>query len=121
MFRGIGSLWSTWRASQGLVKLGLEGAAEAANAAEAQSLVTQAASAVGNQGVKASSRAIAEQAANDFVGSGARDIVDRKTGQVVGKISYDGTKIARFSSVSKPQPYINLVNKTTNGNLHVSF
>ena len=80
-----------------------------------------AAATVGNQGVKASSKAIAEQAANDWVGSGARNIVDRQTGQVVGQISADGTKIARFTSLSKTQPYINLVNKTTGGNLHVSF
>jgi hypothetical protein len=68
-----------------------------------------------------SSRDAAEQAAKDWVGAGARDIVDRQTGQVVGKISADGSKVARFTSVGKPQPYINLVNKATGGNLHVSY
>jgi RHS repeat-associated protein len=118
--KALGSVFGKG-AESGIQKLGLEGAAEAANAAETQGLVTQAASTVGNQGVKASSKAIAEQAAKDWVGPGARDIVDRQTGQVVGKISSDGTKIARFTSVNKPQPYVNLVNKTTGGNLHVSF
>jgi hypothetical protein len=56
-----------------------------------------------------------------WVGDGARDIVDRQTGEVVGKISADGTKVARFTSADKEQPYINLVNKITGGNLHVSF
>jgi RHS repeat-associated protein len=118
--KALGSLLGRG-AESGIQKLGLEGAAEAASAAEAQSLVTQAGSIVGNQGVKASSRAIAEQAAKNWVGSGARNIVDRQTGSVVGQISADGTKIARFTSAGKPQPYINLVNKTTGGNLHVSF
>jgi hypothetical protein len=112
----FGSIFDT-----GIQKLGLEGAAELANAAEVKSLVTQAASTVGNQGVKATSKAIAEQAAKDWVGAGARNIVDRQTGGVVGQISADGTKIARFTSLSKPQPYINLVNKTTGGNLHIGF
>ena len=108
-------------AEPAIQRLGLEGAAEAANAAEIQSLVTQAASTVGKQGAKATSRAIAEQAAKDWVGAGARNIVDRQTGKVVGQIRADGSKIARFTSASKPQPYINLVNKTTGGNLHVRF
>jgi hypothetical protein len=78
---------------------------------------------VGNQGIKASSRAIAEQAAKEWVGAGARPIVDNfgGTGNVVGAISADGTKVARFTSIGKVQPYINLVNKTTQGNLHVSW
>lgn len=108
-------------AGPGIQKLGLEGAAELANTAEVQNLLTKAASTVGNQGMKASSKQIAEEAAKDWVGVGARNIVDRQTGAVVGQISADGTRIARFTSVSKPMPYINLVNKTTGGNLHVRY
>ena len=104
-----------------ITTLGLEGAAEAANAAEAASLIAQAASTVGNQGARAGSRAVAEQAARDWVGQGAREIVDRQTGQIVGRISADGTRIARFTSANKAQPYINLVNKVTGGNLHIRF
>jgi RHS repeat-associated protein len=118
---GIGNL-STGSSFQ---RLGLEGAAEAANAAaragEISRVVAQAAGTVGNQGVKVSSRAIAEQAADAFVGPGARPILDRSTGQVVGKISRNGDKIARWTSANKPQPYINLENKTTGGNLHVRW
>ena len=101
--------------------LGLGGAAEAANAAEAASIVTQAASTIGNQGMRASSRAVAEQAARKWVGEGARNIVDRQTGQIVGRISADGTRIAWVTSASKADPYINLVDKVTGGNLHVCF
>lgn len=77
---------------------------------------------MGNQSMQASSRAVAEQAAKEWAGAGAKDIVDRETGQVlVGKISADGTRVARFTSANKAQPYINLVNKVTGANLHVYF
>jgi RHS repeat-associated protein len=120
--KALGSVFGKG-AESGIQKLGLEGAAEAANAAETQGLVTQAASTVGNQGVKASSKAIAEQAAKDWVGPGARPITDNfgGTGRVVGEISADGTRVARFTSVNKAQPYVNLVNRVTGGNLHVSW
>ena len=60
-------------------------------------------------------------AAKDFVGPGSRPILDRTTGQVVGEISADGTKVYRTTSVGGAQPYVNLVNKVTGGNLHVRF
>jgi hypothetical protein len=73
------------------------------------------------QGIKAGSKEAAEQAAKEWVGEGAQPIVERSTGQQVGWKSADGTKIARFTSVNKPQPYINLENKMTGGNLHVQY
>jgi hypothetical protein len=81
----------------------------------------RAAATVGNQSVRASSKAAAERVAREWVGEGARNIVDRQTGKIVGQISADGNKIARFTSVGKAQPYVNLVNKATGGNLHVRF
>jgi hypothetical protein len=77
------------------------------------------ASSVGNQGIKASSRAAAEEAAEKWVGEGARPIF--REGQQIGWESADGTKVVRFTSAGKPDPYINLTNKTTGGNLHVHF
>ncbi len=109
------------------IGLGIEAiqAARAANAAteaaEVANLAAKAASTVGNQGAVASSQATALAAAEEFVGAGARPIVDRATGQVVGKISADGSKVYRITSINKAQPYVNLVNKTTGGNLHVRF
>jgi RHS repeat-associated protein len=109
------------------IGLGIEAiqAARAANAAteaaEVANLVAKAAGTVGNQGATASSKAAALAAAEDWVGQGARPIVDRATGQVVGKISANGDKIYRITSINKAQPYVNLVNKTTGGNLHVRF
>ncbi len=114
-------------AAGGLIAYGAEAilAARAARvvaaAAEAADLTRKAASTVGNQGATASSEAVALAAAEEWVGQGARPIVDRTTGQVVGKISADGTKVYRITSINKAQPYVNLVNRTTGGNLHVRF
>jgi len=67
------------------------------------------------------SRDVAEAAAEKFVGPGAKTITDRSTGQVVGKISADGTKVYRTTSIGKAEPYVNLGNKSTGGNLHVRW
>jgi len=83
-------------------------------------VLSKAASAVGNQGVKVASRDVAEQAAKKWVGEGARPITDRATGKVVGEVSADGTKVARFTS-AETKGYINLVDKITGGNLHVRW
>jgi hypothetical protein len=53
------------------------------------------------------------------VGVGARPIY--KGGEVVGKVSADGQKVYRITSINKAEPYVNLVNKATGGNLHVRF
>jgi RHS repeat-associated protein len=123
VFKGVGKVLGAvggaaakaWRAYRAAAAI------EAATAAESGGLIAKAASTVGNQSVRASSKAAAERAAREWVGEGARNIVDRQTGKVVGQISADGKKIARFTSVGKKQPYINLVNKATGGNLHVRF
>ncbi len=39
----------------------------------------------------------------------------------LGFQSADGTKVARFTSLNKAQPYVNLENEVTGGNLHVRF
>jgi len=93
----------------------------AAEAAEAANLAAKAAQTVGNQGAVASSKAAAMAAGEEFVGPGAQTIVDRTTGQVAGKISADGSKVYRITSINKAQPYVNLENKATGGNLHVRF
>jgi RHS repeat-associated protein len=85
----------------------------------AEEILARAASSVGNQGIKASSRAVAEEAAEKWVGEGARPIF--REGQQIGWESADGTKVVRFTSAGKPDPYINLTNKATGGNLHVYF
>jgi RHS repeat-associated protein len=125
--RLLGPLAKLGLAGRGITTLGVDSAvavsanAVEAAATEAASLTTKAASVVGNQGATASSRAVALQAAEEWVGPGARPIVDRTTGQVVGKISADGLKVFRITSLNKPQPYVNLVNRATGGNLHVRF
>lgn len=73
---------------------------------------------VGNQSVKVSSREVALAAAREFVGPDAQPIFDRTTGDLVGEAA-DG-KSYRFTSIDKPEPYINLQN-ATGGNLHVRF
>lgn len=123
IFKGIGkalgalggAATNAWRAYRAATAI------EAAAAAESGGLIAKAAATVGNQSVRASSKAAAERAAREWVGEGARNIVDRQTGKIVGQISSDGSKIARFTSVGKAQPYINLVNKATGGNLRVRF
>jgi RHS repeat-associated protein len=84
-----------------------------------EEIVTKAGSSVGNQSIKATSRAAAEEAAEKWVGAGARPIF--REGEQVGFVSADGTKVARRTSAGKPDPYINLTNNTTGGNLHVHF
>lgn len=84
-----------------------------------EDILANAGSAVGNQTIKASSRAVAEDAAEKWVGEGARPIF--REGEQVGFVSADGTKVARWTSAGKPDPYINLTNNQTGGNLHVHF
>jgi len=96
-------------------------AAKEAFETEVKDILTQATKTVGNQSVKASSRQVAEQAAKEWVGEGAKPLAERTTGAHVGLRSADGARIARYTSAGKPTPHINLVNTATGGNLHVSF
>jgi RHS repeat-associated protein len=91
----------------------------ASAAREVTGLVTQAATTVANRGAVASSREVAMQAAEEWVGVGSRPIY--KGSEIVGKISADGTKVYRTTSINSAQPYVNLVNKVTGGNLHIRF
>jgi RHS repeat-associated protein len=120
-----GPLINSFRAGRAFIAIGLAGAAESASvavrAAEISGVVAKAAAAVGNESVQASSRAVAEGAAKEFIGPGSRPIFSRATGQAVGEVSADGSKIARYTSADKAQPYINLENKATGGNLHVRW
>jgi RHS repeat-associated protein len=100
--------------------VGPEGEAGEAPAALGK-VLSKASSAVGDQTIRVASREVAEQAAKEWVGSGAREIVDRNTGAPAGWISADETKVARFTSASKAEPYMNLQNKVTGSNLHVRF
>jgi RHS repeat-associated protein len=109
-------------AAEAAAKVAAEAAAEAALKREVAELLGKAASAVGNQSVRATSRDAAEQAAKDWVGAGSRPIrAGRGTGQIIGEVSADGQRVARFTSAGKASPYINLENKATGGNLHVHF
>ncbi|HWR13225.1 MAG TPA: RHS repeat-associated core domain-containing protein [Terriglobales bacterium] len=102
-------------------RAGLEfGSIGISRAGEVLNILQKARSVVGNQGITVSSREAAEQAAKEWVGQGARPITDRVTGKVVGQISADGTKVARYTS-AHTKGYINLVNKATGGNLHVRW
>jgi hypothetical protein len=83
-------------------------------------LLTQAAMTVSNRGAVAASREAALGAAEQRVGIGAR-LIRTRSGQVVGKISADGQRIYRTTSLNKAEPYINLENKATGGNLHVRW
>ena len=83
-------------------------------------ILAKAGSAVGNTSLQVASREAAEQAAKQWVGEGARQLVDRGTGKVIGEISADGTKVARFTS-AETKGYINLESKTTGSNLHVRW
>ena len=83
-------------------------------------LLAQAVMTVSNRGAVAASREAALEAAEQWVGIGAR-LIRSRSGQVVGKISADGQRIYRTTSMSKAQPYINLENKATGGNLHVRW
>jgi RHS repeat-associated protein len=84
-----------------------------------EEILAKAASAGPKQTIKASSRAAAEEAAEKWVGTGARPIFRR--GEQIGFESADGTKVARWTSAGKPDPYINLTSNETGGNLHVQF
>jgi len=86
---------------------------------EVSNILSKAEGTVGNEGIQASTRDVAEQPARDWVGEGAQPIVERSTGIQVGWRSADGLKISRYTSANKAQPYINLENKIQGGNLHV--
>jgi RHS repeat-associated protein len=109
-----------------LIGLGAETALAARTAgtvgqagAGVEEILAKASSSMGNQTIKASSRMVAEEAAEKWVGAGARPIF--REGEQVGFVSADGTKVARWTSAGKPDPYINLTNNQTAGNLHVHF
>ena len=61
-----------------------------------------------------------DASAEEWVGIGAR-IIRSRSGQVVGKISADGQRLYRTTSLNKAQPYINLESKTSGGNLHIRW
>ena len=85
-----------------------------------EDILAKAGSAVGNNEIKAASRAAAEEAAEKWVGPGAKPIFSRE-GEQVGFKSVNGEKVARWTSAGKTDPYINLTNTKTGGNLHVHF
>jgi hypothetical protein len=103
----------------GVLRLVGQAKATQAIAGEAENLILQAAQTVGNKGAVASSKEAALNAADRWVGVGARPIY--KGSEVIGKVSADGQRVYRITSIDKPQPYVNLVNKATGGNLHVRF
>jgi len=80
-------------------------AAKAAFEKEVAQVVAKAATTVGNQSILVTTRDVAEQAAKDWVGQGAKPIVETSTGAQVGFKSADGLKRARFTGVNKASPY----------------
>jgi RHS repeat-associated protein len=105
---------------KGLIGLGLSRLGAATVRSETTRLLGQAAFTVGNRGAVATSEAAALRAAEEWVGIGAR-IIRSRSGQVVGKISADGQRLYRTTSLNKAQPYINLESKTSGGNLHIRW
>jgi hypothetical protein len=92
-------------------------------ASEVTNLVKQSAASLGNQGATASSKAVALQAAEKWVGPGAKLIRVRGTAKIAGKISADGLRVYRITSINKAVPYVNLIDKTPGAfsNLHVRW
>jgi RHS repeat-associated protein len=104
----------------GLLRGALTRAGGTAAVSETTTLITRATMVVGNKGAVASSQAAALQAAEEWVGIGAR-VIRSRSGQIVGKISADGQRVYRTTSINKAQPYINLESKASGGNLHIRW
>ena len=92
-------------------------------ATEVSTIVERAAVTTTSHGIKVSTREMAYKAAEQWVGRGARIIRDSRTQRVVGKVSEDGMRVFRLTSIGKEsgKAYINLVSRTTGGNLHVYY
>jgi RHS repeat-associated protein len=116
----VGGLTARFVVAPLLARIAANRAAQAV-AGEVTGLVVQAAQTAGNRGALASSKAVALQAAEEWVGIGARPIVRRGSGEVIGKISANGERIYRTTSLGKAEPYVNLESKVSGGNLHVRF
>jgi hypothetical protein len=87
--------------------------------AQTANVLERAASVVGNQEMRVASEKVAQDAAERFLGEGSKEITQQygnRVGQVVGRISSDGTKVVRFDG-----SHYNFVNKLIGGNLHVYF
>ena len=115
LLRGTVNLFRTARTAASAASSATVAVTEATEISE---VVVKATSAVGNQSVKVSSKEVALAAAREFVGPDAQPIFNRTTGEVVGEAA--NGKSYRFTSIDKPEPYINLQN-ATGGNLHVRF
>jgi RHS repeat-associated protein len=120
LVRGAARLFQTgleaWLNRGAILTLGIADLPITAGEVASRALAT-----VGEQGIKVASRDVAEQAAKDFLGPGAQPIRgDFGVGPQVGWKSADGTRVARWTS-AETKGYINLVNKTTGGNLHVRW
>jgi hypothetical protein len=90
----------------------------------AEEVATRAISAIGSPTIRVESEAVAQQAADRFLGSGARPISGARpweTGAEKGWVSADGQRVVRFSHVDAGGggPHWNFQNKLTGGNLHV--
>jgi hypothetical protein len=102
--------------------LATEGAvAGDAAASEVSNVITKAGQTVGNDGITVSSKSVAQDAAEQFVGEDSTPMYDRNTNEYAGQESADGTRQIRYTSANSDDPYINLENKSTGGNLHVRW
>ena len=84
-------------------------------------IVSKANSAVGNQAIHGVEQAVAAEAADAFLGAGARPFFQHygsRAGQQIGIKSADGTKLVIWD-LHKAQPHLNFRNTLTGGNLHV--
>ena len=73
---------------------------------------------------QASSLKVGLQAAQQWVGMGARVITDQRTREAVGQINADGSRVWRWNNLTRPDPYLKLVTRNPatgahTGNLHV--
>lgn len=107
----------------GTALIGPEGEIEDGLAA-VDRIVTRATSAVGKEEIKVASEDAAKQAADQFLGPGAKPISGTRpweTGGVKGWVSADGQRVVRFAhtDTGDAKPHWNFINKVTGGNLHV--
>jgi RHS repeat-associated protein len=85
-------------------------------------VVIKASSTVGNQSVQVASEDVAKQAADQFLGPGAKPIyANRGAGPEAGWKSADGARVVLDTHVDAQGVHMNFINKTTGGNLHVRW
>ena len=103
--------------------LGIAGMGLIPEETEIEGIVTRAESAVGREEITVSSKGIAEQAVDKFLGPGKQPLIQNygsRAGQQIGWKSEGGLKLVRDDSAAA-RPHYNFQNLQGGGNLHVYF